>query len=66
MFTKKLIRFRVLLIILFTGFLVLFPSLFSGHLKTAADAQSTKLPAAYVGVWEGEGIQNNSNKWSIL
>jgi len=66
MFTKKLIRFRVLLIILFTGLLVLFPCLFSEYLKTAADAQSTRLPAAYVGVWEGEGVQNNSNRWSIL
>jgi hypothetical protein len=65
MFTKKLIRFRVLLIILFTGLLVLFPSLLSGHLKTAADAQSTRL-SAYVGVWKGEGVQNNGSKWSIL
>lgn len=65
MFTKKLIRFRILLIVLFTGCLVLFPSLLSGYFKPAVYAQSTKLPSAYVGVWEGKGVQA-SQEWSIL
>lgn len=66
MFTKKFIRFRNLLIVLFTGCLVLFPSLLSGYFKPTVYAQSTKLPAAYVGVWEGKGAQRSGQQWSIL
>ncbi len=66
MFIKKLIRFRILLIVSFIGCLVLFPSLLSEYFETRANAQSTKLPTAYVGVWKGEGVQNSSTKWSIL
>jgi hypothetical protein len=67
MFTKKLIRFRNLLIILFTGCLVLFsPLFFGGYFKAGATTSSTKLPAAYVGVWKGSGVQDNGSKWSIL
>jgi hypothetical protein len=66
-FTKKLIRFRNLLIILFTGCLVLFSPLFSAYFKADATTLSTKLPAAYVGVWEGNGVQDdNGSQWSIL
>lgn len=65
MFTKRLIRFRILLIVLFTACLVLFPSLISGYFKPIAYAQSTTLPAAYVGVWEGRGAQTGL-QWSIL
>ncbi|OYE01148.1 hypothetical protein [Nostoc sp. 'Peltigera membranacea cyanobiont' 232] len=65
MLTKKLTRFRSLLIVLFTGCLVLFPSLLSGYFKPTVYAQSTTLPAAYVGVWEGKGAQSNE-EWSIL
>lgn len=65
MFTKRLIRFRILLIVLFTGCLVLFPSLLSRYFKPTVYAQSTTLPAAYVGVWEGKGAQSSS-EWSIL
>ncbi|MEH1796494.1 MULTISPECIES: hypothetical protein [unclassified Nostoc] len=65
MFTKKLTRFRSLVIVLFTGCLVFFPSLLSGYFKPTVYAQSIKLPAAYVGVWEGRGAQSNQ-EWSIL
>lgn len=65
MLIKKFFRFRSLLIVLFTGCLILFPSLLSGYFKPAVYAQSTKLPAAYVGVWEGRGAQTDL-QWSIL
>lgn len=63
---KKFVRFRILLIVLFTGLLVLLPSLLSGYLKTEVSAQSSRLPATYVGVWEGKGVQDTGSQWSIL
>jgi hypothetical protein len=65
MFIKKLIRFCILFITLFTVCLILFPSLVSGYFNTTANAQSTSLPAEYIGVWEGRGAQTGS-EWSIL
>ncbi len=66
MFIIKYLPFRIGFIALFAACLVLFPHLLLEQPNITANAQSTRLPTAYVGVWQGNGVQSNRSEWSIL
>lgn len=57
---------RLIFIALLTGSSVILPQLLPETSKTVVNAQSTKISNQYVGIWKGDGVQDNGSKWSIL
>ncbi len=62
--------FQIIPLVILTVCLIVAPTLLSistNKLETVAIGQTTNIvPSGYVGVWRGNGIQNNKNQWSIL
>jgi hypothetical protein len=60
---------RTILLAILAICLIIAPALLSistNKLETVATAQTAILPAQYVGVWRGSGVQKNGSQWSIL